>query len=253
MMPKPLLALNAALVVVSVLLVGYIVRQLTAPRPRPLAGRPPAAMTATGAPALAGGKPPAAAYMTVASRNLFSPSRSEATQPTGIASVPLNVPRPNLFGVILREGSPVAYLEDPATKRVTAYRVGDSVGGGTVQSIAADHVVLARPDGNVDVRLHDPTRPRPVVPVGPPPTAGSIPVTPPPAMGQIPGQVPGQVPGQAMVPQPGGPFIPQPMPAPPAMGQVPDQGAAGRRPLPPNLLRRVPPPAPPGTVDDAQR
>src|SRR5919197_2123987 len=181
MMPKPLLALNAALVVVSILLVGYIVRQLTAPRARPLAGRAPAATTAAVAPSVSAPRPPAAAYMAVASRNLFSPSRSESIQKTGIASVPINVPRPNLFGVILREGAPVAYLEDPATKRVTAYRVGDSVGGGTLQSIAADHVVLARPDGNIDVRLHDPTRPRPPAPVTPPATAGSIPVTPPPA------------------------------------------------------------------------
>jgi hypothetical protein len=241
-MPKPLLALNAALVVVSLLLVGYIVRQITAPRPRPLAARAPAAAAA--AAIQPGTRPPAAAYAAVASRNLFSPTRSEAAAPSPIANAPLNAPRPNLFGVILRDGAPVAYLEDPTTKRVAGYRVGDNVGGGTVQSIAADHVVLARPDGNVAVQLRDPTRPRPAPVAQSPAAGGVVPLQPPPAAGAMP--------GQAAVPQPGAPFIPQPMPAPPAVGQLPDQGASTRRPLP-NLLRRTPQGMAPGAGDDAQR
>ena len=242
-MPKPLLALNAALVVVSVLLVGYIVRQVTAPRPRPLPARAPAA-AASAASIQPGTRPPAAAYGAVASRNLFSPTRSEAAALPAIANAPINAPRPNLFGVILRDGAPVAYLEDPSTKRVAGYRVGDSVGGGTVQSIAADHVVLARPDGNVSVQLRDPTRPRPAPVAQPPAPGGVVPLQPPPPAAAIPGQV--------AIPQPGAPMIPQPMPAPPAVGQLPDQGASTRRPLP-NLLRRMPQGMTPGAGDDAQR
>ena len=246
MMPKPLLALNAAFAVASVLLLGYIVRQVTAPRPRPLAGRAPGP-AAPVAPIQASVRPPAAAYAAVASRNLFSPTRSEAATQPGLASAPINVPRPNLFGVILRDGAPVAYLEDPTTKRVAGYRVGDNVGGGTVQSIAADHVVLARPDGNVNVQLHDPTRPRPA-PVAPAPAVGGVvPIQPPPTAA-IPGAIPGQP-----APQPGVPFVPQPMPAPGVVGQQPmDPAASTRRPLP-NLLRRMPQGGTPGAGDDAQR
>ncbi|HEY3064545.1 MAG TPA: type II secretion system protein N [Methylomirabilota bacterium] len=242
-MPKPLLALNAAFAVASVLLLGYIVRQVTAPRPRPLAARAPAPAAAVN-PIQAGIRPPAAAYAAVASRNLFSPTRSEAATQPSIANAPMNAPRPNLFGVILRDGAPVAYLEDPTTKRVAGYRVGDNVGGGTVQSIAADHVVLARPDGNVNVQLHDPTRPRPA-PVAPAPAVGGVvPIQPPPPAGAMPGQA---------IPQPGAPYIPQPMPTPGAVGQqAPDPAASTRRPLP-NLLRRMPQGGTPGAGDDAQR
>jgi hypothetical protein len=61
---------------------------------------------------------------------------------------------------VLRDGGSIAYLEDPTTKRVARYRVGDIVGGGTVRSIAPDHVVLARGDATVEVRLNDPSKPR---------------------------------------------------------------------------------------------
>ena len=69
---------------------------------------------------------------------------------------------------MLREGAPIAYLEDPNTKRVGGYRVGDSVAGGMVQTISSEGVVINRPDGNMDVRLRDPGKPRPT-PVALPP------------------------------------------------------------------------------------
>jgi hypothetical protein len=81
------------------------------------------------------------------------------------ADSPKPVVKLNLFGVVLRDGEPRAYLEDPTTKRVAGYRVGDAVGGGSVQAIAADHVVIARSGGTVDVQLRDPSRPRPAPPV----------------------------------------------------------------------------------------
>ena len=118
-------------------------------------------------------------HTVVASRNLFSPTRTEApVTPVAPPAPPAPVlPKPNLFGVVLQDGTPIAYLEDPVTKRVARYRVGDSVAGGTVQAIGADTVMLARPEGQVAVRLHDPTRPKaaaaPGTPNPMPPGTGS--------------------------------------------------------------------------------
>jgi hypothetical protein len=125
---------------------------------------------------------------------------------------------------------------------VAGYRVGDAVAGGTVQTISADSVVINRVDGNMDVRLRDPGKPRTApgpaiagMPGAAQPVAGGqvLPGVIPPAPGTVaPGplmtQPPGTVvqPGQAM--QPGSPPI------------IP-----GRRPLPPNLLRRLPQGSPP--------
>jgi hypothetical protein len=220
--------------------VVFIARHLMAPMsmPLPARGRPSTPAPSAGDEASRG---QAGAYSTVAARNLFSPTRTESP-PTATASAAASpaAVKPNLFGVVLRDGAPIAYLEDPGTKRVAGYRVGDAVAGGTVQTIGADNVVINRPDGSMDVRLRDPGKPR-TAPgpatagiqgaPGAQPVAGvpSLPGVIPPASvpGAIPGQVappPGQVappPGQVM--QPGSPPI------------IP-----GRRSLPPNLLRRLP-------------
>jgi hypothetical protein len=215
------------LTMVTVLLCGvalafaaFIAKELTsaprraAPRPQPAASvaGAPAAPAPTPAPATpaAGG---AANYSVVATRNLFSPTRSEApvtpaaTAPAAAAAVP----KPSLFGVVLQDGAPIAYLEDPVTKRVARYRIGDTVAGGTVKTIGADSVVLSRPEGPVTVRLHDPTRPRAAAPPAAVPT-----------------------------PKPGAPT------ATPPQGFVPGGGAPSgvpsfRRPLPPGVLGRIPP------------
>lgn len=222
-MSKRLLALNVVMVAVAALAVAYIVQQAMAPMPMPGAGRArPVAQASTAAPEETP-RPPAGAYGVVTARNLFSPTRSEAPASSVAATTPALV-KPNLFGVVLREGAPIAYLEDPATKRVAGYRVGDSIVGGTVQKISADSVVIVRPDGPVDVRLRDPSRPRPA-PVAQAPTAA--PGAPPVPGGTLPGVIPpAGVPPQAAQPVP---------PGQPPTGFVP-----GRRPLPPNLLRRMP-------------
>ena len=229
-MTRRLIVINAVLVGIALTAVALIVREARAPAPTPVRrGAPPAQATApppTPAPQAPGG-----GYGVVASRNLFSPNRSEApASPT--ASAP-PVPKPNLYGIILREGAPVAYLEDPTTKRVAGYRLGDAVAGGTLKSIGNDHVVLNRPEGEVNVRLRDPAEPRPAAPPtaagapGGPPVAGAQPMPP---AGVIPPGVSG------MPPQAG--QQPQPSVLPP--GQPP---VLPRRPLPPNLLRRLPPAA----------
>jgi len=227
---RRLLTLNALLVAASVGLIAYIAWQIVTPRgdaPARRAASMPATSAAAGPASLDGSS---GAYGTIASRNLFSPDRSE-TAAGGASNALAAFPKPSLHGVILRDGAPVAYLEDPITKRVAGYRVGDAVAGGTLQSISEDRVVLARPEGQVDVRLHDPSRPRPVAP----PVPGQAEATPGAPRPPFPTQQQPAFPGAVSPP---GVQLQPPM-QPDQQGQQP-----GRRPLPPNLLRRVPPGVP---------
>ncbi len=238
-MPRRFVLLNALLALVAVGAVAYIVQEMTTP-PRPAPLRPRAATDPAPAPA-ASPTPPAApaAYSVVTARNLFSPSRSEAPVTAQARPVAM-LPKPTLHGVVLRNGTPIAYLEDPQTKRVAGYRLGDAVAGGTVQAINADHIVLTRPEGAVDVRLRDPSKPRPAA--APLPTASS-PSSP--AAGST--GLPGAPTAPGLPPQPVAPGAVPPIPPrvqQPQPGQMP---FPPRRMLPPNVLRRVPP-----STSDAQ-
>src|SRR5205814_9636178 len=244
-MPRRFVALNLALAAAATLLIVYIVRQFVAPMPLPVGGRRaagPAMSTVTDT-----AKTPPSAYNVVAARNLFSPTRTEAPSSTSVTALPVS--RPNLFGVVVRDSGSIAYLEDPTTKRVAGYRVGDRILGGTVQSIKVDAVTIDAPGGAMDVRLHDPGRPRatpataagtpqpsvaPALPGVIPPTTAPPLTTPPQAVGQPPMQ-PGQPPGTTIPTQPPTVAVPgqPPVVTPPAV--------PGRRPLPPNLMRRLPP------------
>jgi hypothetical protein len=257
MMSRRLVAANLALAVVAAALLLYIARQFMAPMPLPVGGRR-AGAAAAAPPPVEAPRLPVSAYNVVAARNLFSPTRSEAPSGTLVASGP--VVRPNLFGVIVGQSGAIAYLEDPSTKRISGYRIGDRIMGGTVQAIKADAVTIDAPGGAMDVRLHDPGKPRaapatvsaapqpaPMLPGVIPPAAPTPPAAqiPPPQIAQPPLQ-----PG----PQPGQP--PTIVPTPPAAVTGPTQPSAvtppvipGRRPLPPNLLRRLPP----GTGDASQQ
>jgi translation initiation factor IF-2 len=234
-MPRKLLALNLLLGAVALGAAAFIVSEVTTPpQPAPLRVKPAPEPTAPAPPADKAPPAPAGAYAAVASRNLFSPTRTEAPVAPVASRPAATLPKPTLHGVVLRDGTPVAYLEDPTTKRVAGYRLGDSVAGGTVKAINADHVVLNRPEGALDVRLRDPSKPKP------PPTA------PAPAAQRDAGQrevpPPGGMPGPGVVTPPSG-MSPAPQLAPGQSiqpGQVP---IPPRRMLPPNVLRRVPPPA----------
>ena len=240
-MPRRFVALNLALAAAATLLIVYIVRQFVAPMPLPVGGRRaagPATSTVTDT-----AKTPASAYNVVAARNLFSPTRTEAPSSTSVTGLP--VARPNLFGVVVRSiGASVAYLEDPTTKRVAGYRVGDKIQGATVQAIKADGVTIDGPGGPMDVRLHEPNKPRAM------PAAATA--TPPSVAPALPGVIPpaATAPGPPQAaqppPQPAQPGMVPPGGQPPVVG-VPSQPGVtppvipGRRPLPPNLLRRLPP------------
>ncbi len=186
------------------------------PDKRVQTAKPPGAIVPSAtSPSNPGARPGLTSYAVIPSKNLFNPNRSDSDTVVAAAAPP--APKPFLFGVVLRDDVSIAYLEDPATKRVAGYRIGEAVGGGTVQTIAADRVVLKRAEGLVDVQLRDPGKPRPE----PAPAA----------QGAQPGRPGAQQPGAA------GAAVPQPVVRP----GVPAPTTAVPR---PNLLRRLPlPPA----------
>ena len=213
-MSKRLLGLNALLAIAAVLFAILIGRGVVAPHARSAtsprqAGSLAAKGTTTSPPVGIPPEPrqPLASYASIPAKNLFSPARTESGGgPVGAAPAG---PRPLLYGIVMRDDLSIAYLEDPASKRVAGYRIGDAIAGGTVQEITPDHIVLKRPDGDVDVRLRDPLKPRPA-------------------------------------PEPAAPTPPGSPPAPAAAGVVrPPVPPTSALPTPPMLLRRMPPVPPP--------
>lgn len=108
----------------------------------------------------------AAEYAAISARNLFNPSRSETV------IVATSTAKPLLHGVVIDGTKSRAYLEDPPAKRVVGFSVGDEVAGGRIQKIASDRVLIARPEGVMEVLLRDPSKPReaPTAAVAPPVT-----------------------------------------------------------------------------------
>jgi hypothetical protein len=156
---RRLLVINVALGIVSVVLAVGIFRTLLAKRPLPPESAPRAVSApAPEAPAAAGDVGPGA-YEVIAARTLFNPSRSETAAVAVAAAAP--VAKPLLYGVVVDGAKSRAFLEDPVFKRVAGYSVGDTVGGGTIQKIADDRVVIVRPEGLLEILLQDPSKPRP--------------------------------------------------------------------------------------------
>jgi len=154
------LVLNVLLGLLGALCAAGLIRELLTPLPLP-----PPPTPRVMAPAAGSVPPPtpaasAGGYGVVASRNLFSQSRSEAPAGPVVAAGP----KPFLHGVVMDGPRSRAYLEDPTVKRTFGYAVGDTVSGGRVQSISEDRVVIARPDGLVEVLLQDPAKPKLAVP-----------------------------------------------------------------------------------------
>ncbi len=168
-MSAPLRMLNIALALVGCLLAAALTRELVAAHPLPSPPLPRATRAAATAPPPSASAPPSTAgYGVIATKNLFSASRSE----TAAGPVAAAGPKPVLHGVVLDGPKSRAYLEDPLVKRTFGYAVGDTLGGGRVESIAADRVVIGRGDGSVEVLLRDPSKPRPTPPA-PGPAGGA--------------------------------------------------------------------------------
>jgi hypothetical protein len=183
-MSKRFWVLNVVLAGLAVFLAVSLVRDLTHSRSLP---QPPAPRRApAGLPAHEAGESPIAAerlgtYNVIAAKHLFNPARVEGGPAPAAQAVPLP-PKPLLLGLVVDGPLSRAYLEDPTTKRVFGYQIGDAVAGGRLEKIAGDRVVITRSDGSMEVLLRDPSKPKPVQPVAPaaqaPPSAGSPPASP---------------------------------------------------------------------------
>jgi hypothetical protein len=82
-------------------------------------------------------------------------------------------PKPLLHGVVMDGPRSRAYLEDPAVKRTFGYAVGDTVGGGRLEVIHVDRVVIGRSDGLLEVLLQDPSKPKAPAPAAAGPAAAT--------------------------------------------------------------------------------
>src|SRR5262245_14729435 len=178
----------------------WLVRDLAAQRPLPAppAPRKPAAGTAPEeAPTENAAQDRLAAYNVIVAKYLFNPQRTEGAPEVAKPVVPLP-PKPILLGVVVDGPGSRAYLEDPATKRVFGYQVGDSVAGGKLEKITDDRIQISRTDGLMEVMLRDPSKPRPAPPApGPAATPPGAPAGP---RAETPGAAPPPVPGRPPIP-----------------------------------------------------
>jgi hypothetical protein len=226
---------SSRLVLLYVILLGVaayfafgLTRELSASRPLPerparqAASVSPAGTAAMSSVDVSARRDERGLYSSIAAGNLFSPSRTDTVATAGDPGA-----KPFLHGVVIDGMKSRAYIEDPASKKVFGYVVGDSVGGGRLDAIKADRVVIVRPEGPVEVvLLRDPSEPQSTVTV----TAGANGATIPPSLpGLRPTPSAGLSPGLSPVPGSGAPGSP----APPRPLQS----------IPPDFLRR--PPVPP--------
>jgi hypothetical protein len=248
MLKRLLLVLDVLLVAAAVALAVHLYQIWTAAPAT--AGPTPAPAAATAVPEAPAGAQraaagPPAAFLVIADRNLFSPTRAEVLPdppkpptvniPT-IATRPIEKPR--LYGVVIGTDGARAYLWDPQSKKVFGYKVGDSVAESRIEQISADRVVLRRSAETFEVLLRDPSKPKPppqpAAPPGPGPGQAGIPpgaLTAPGAQneGEGPPLVPG-VPTAPMAPPSQGPAVGVPGPTPPRRPGLPGF-VPGRPPL----------------------
>jgi hypothetical protein len=130
-----------------------------------------------------------ATYELIAARNPFHPDRAQSKQSDALAGLP---PATNLmlYGVVWNEDNPLAYVEDPSTKKIFGYKRGDAMAGGYVDRIEPDRIVIQRTGGPVEILLRSPNKPRPVAAAAPAPEAATA-LSPPQPASPSPGIPPG--------------------------------------------------------------
>ena len=168
-MPRALFLANVVVGGLGCLFAAGIVRDVVAHRSLPPVPAPPATQSTLDAAPPSPVPPPLASFQVIATKNMFNPGRTEATGATAAAAAAAGV-RPILHGVLIDGARSRAYLEEPPAGRVLGYSVGDQVAGGRLESIEPNRVVIIRPQGQLEVFVQDPSKPRPAMPAaaGPP-------------------------------------------------------------------------------------
>ena len=162
--PRPLAAANVILAIVALVCVISMITPLTTPlMPVTATARHAVPRTVARESAQSDYLPrdlQAASSRIIVVRDLFSPTRTEpsAEIPTP-SSTPMLQP-PLLHGVVINGPNAVAYLEDIATKSTAGYRIGDKIGGGTVETISHNDVTVKSSHGPIRIGLRDPSRRR---------------------------------------------------------------------------------------------
>src|SRR5262249_19060875 len=159
---RPLLIADVVLVGVATFFAISLTRELSHAREVP----PPKAHHQQAAPPVTAAEPASSTekvdtYNLIVAKHLFSPSRNETAAPqVAAASATPPAVKPLLHGVIVDGEASIAFLEDPGSKRTVAYRIGDTVAGGQLVQIGHDRVSINRADGQLDVTLSDPSKPK---------------------------------------------------------------------------------------------
>jgi len=125
---------------------------------------------------MAAGPRSSAADDLIAARNLFHPDRAQPKRSDALVGVS---PAASLmlYGVVGSEDNPLAYVEDPSTKKIFGYKRGDAMAGGFIERIEPDRIVIQRTGGPVEILLRAPNKPR--APVSEVPPVASTPTLPP--------------------------------------------------------------------------
>lgn len=159
-MSRRLFIANVVVGALGCLLAAGVIRDVSTGRSLPPAPVPRGGPSTLQVAPVDGPPPPISAYQVIATKNLFSPGRLDAAGTTAATAMAPGV-RPILHGVVLDGDRSRAYLEEPPVRQVFGYGIGDRIAGGRLDSIGLDRVVIVRPDGPLEVLLHDTSKPRP--------------------------------------------------------------------------------------------
>ncbi|MDD5544819.1 MAG: hypothetical protein PHX83_16755 [Acidobacteriia bacterium] len=91
-------------------------------------------------------------YLVIATRNLFSPDRSDQIVQ---AAAKVRPPKPILYGVLNLKDVQVALMSTPDNRESHSYKVGDKIGEYTLTKIAFNKVQLRWGDESVETTTED--------------------------------------------------------------------------------------------------
>ncbi len=156
-MSRPLFLVNVVVAAIGCLFAASIVRDVVTHRSLPPAPEPRASQSPLDPAGAATAPAPIASFQIIATKNMFSPGRTEATEGAVAAAAAAGV-KPILHGVLIDGERSRAYLEEPPARQVFGYSVGDQIAGGRLEAIEPDRVVIVRPQGRFEVLLQDPSK-----------------------------------------------------------------------------------------------